>query len=282
MAGLEAIGVGTSQRAFLHKRIAGLESRPGSRARFRGNLDKRATAIFTLPNILTLLRLASAPLFLALFFGMRGAIRPQDQWLRLVLCLVLVIFSEVSDALDGYFARKYKQVSDFGKLMDPYADSAFRLTVLFSFSGSVHKWVHLWMVVVLLYRDILTSVVRVFAMKRGIVVAARVSGKLKAISQATAIISILTVAAVQQMSGRFAWMKGLLNRIGFTGGSPESVAFSANCIMWVVVLIAVWSGIDYFWACRRHIVAAADGESSSDADPTPCPGDGAGPGRPGH
>ena len=133
-------------------------------------------SIFTLPNSLTMLRVASAPVFLVLFFG--DFFSPQYEWLRLVLCLALAITSEVSDGLDGYFARKYRQVSDFGKLMDPYADSVFRLTALFSFAGSGHRWVSLWMVVVLLYRGVLTSVVRTFAMKRGVVVAARPAGQL--------------------------------------------------------------------------------------------------------
>jgi CDP-diacylglycerol--glycerol-3-phosphate 3-phosphatidyltransferase len=227
-------------------------------------------AVLTLPNILTLLRLLSAPVFLALFFGLGEVCSPRDQWIRLLVCLGLVILSEVSDALDGYFARKYKQVSDFGKLMDPYADSAFRLTVLFSFAGSSHKWVPLWMVVVLLYRDILTSVVRTFAMKRGVVVAARVSGKLKAISQAAAIISVLVIAAVQELSARFESVSEALGGVGISGGSPQSVSSSAFWIMCVVVLIAVWSGVDYVWACRRHIVAAAEaggGEAAGEAGP---------------
>jgi CDP-diacylglycerol---glycerol-3-phosphate 3-phosphatidyltransferase len=205
--------------------------------------------------------------FLALFFGLRGILSPEDQWIRLVLCLALAIFSEISDGLDGYFARKYKQVSDFGKLMDPYADSAFRLTVLFSFAGSVHNWVPLWMVVVLLYRDILTSVVRIFAMKRGVVIAARTSGKLKAISQGTAIIAVLSAAGLQQMSGQFQGVRTFLGYLGLKGGSPQSVATSAYWIMWFVLLIAVWSGIDYLWACRKHIIAAAEGESESPPGP---------------
>ncbi len=209
-----------------------------------------------------MLRLLSAPVFLVLFFG---DFYPEDEgWLRLVLCLALAIASEVSDGLDGYFARKWNQVSDFGKLMDPYADSAFRLTALFSFAGSGHRWVALWIVVVLLYRDILTSVVRTFAMKHGVVVAARLSGKLKAVSQAAAIISILTIAAVQQLCFRFDSFPGVLRYIGVQGGSEETVARSAAWIMWVILAIAVWSGLDYAWSCRRHVLAAAEeGESGS-------------------
>jgi len=221
---------------------AGLES-PG----FGGG-----DAILTLPNILTLLRLASAPLFLVLFFG--DIFGLEAEWLRLALCLGLVVASELSDALDGYFARRLNQVSDFGKLMDPYADSAFRLTVLFSFAGRAYHWVPLWMVVLLLYRDILTSVVRVFAMKRQVVVAARLSGKLKAISQAAAIVSILTVAAAYEFRNIY---------------SDEVVRRCAMPIMWVVLAVAVWSGLDYAWACRRHILAAA---GSAGSDETPPPG----------
>jgi len=104
-------------------------------------------------------------------------------------------------------------------------------------------------VVVLLYRDILTSVVRVFAMKRRVVVAARLSGKLKAISQAAAILAILAVAAAYEFRGIY---------------SDEVVRRCATPIMWVVLAVAVWSGLDYAWACRRHILAAAESSDSEE------------------
>jgi CDP-diacylglycerol---glycerol-3-phosphate 3-phosphatidyltransferase len=188
-----------------------------------------------------MLRLVSAPVFLALFFS--GFFPERLEWLRLPLCLLLVIASETTDGLDGYFARKYGQVSDFGKLMDPYADSAFRLTVLFSFAGHDHRWVPLWMVVVLLYRDILTSVLRTFAIKRGVVVAARLSGKLKAVAEAAAIISILTVAAAFTIRGIAT--EAVVRRVAVRE-------------MWIVMAIAVWSGLDYFWACRGHLLPLPD------------------------
>jgi CDP-diacylglycerol---glycerol-3-phosphate 3-phosphatidyltransferase len=211
------------------------------------------SAIFTIPNILTLSRLVSAPVFLLLFFGCDGLFGEND-WIRYLLCLILVVLSEISDGLDGFFARRLKQVSDFGKLMDPYADSAFRLTVMFSFAGSSANWVPLWMVVVLLYRDILTSVARVFAIKRGVVIAARISGKIKAVSQGLAIVTILTAAimheTMEQVPGFMVWLGGPGSRLG--AGSPGYPA-----IMWGVVAIAIWSGMDYAWSSRRHFIAAA-------------------------
>jgi CDP-diacylglycerol--glycerol-3-phosphate 3-phosphatidyltransferase len=199
--------------------------------------------LLTLPNVLTLLRLASAPLFLVLFFA--DFLDGRGHVWRLAMCLAVVLLSETSDLLDGWLARRYKQVSDFGKLMDPYADSAFRLTVLFSFASREYgaHWVPLWMVVLLLYRDIVTSVLRTFAIKRGVVVAARFSGKLKAVAEATAIISILVVAIAYQM----------MNNV-----PHDWVYRHVLGIMWIVLAIAMWSGLDYFWACRQHLIPADD------------------------
>jgi CDP-diacylglycerol--glycerol-3-phosphate 3-phosphatidyltransferase len=220
--------------------------------------------LLTLPNILTLFRLVSAPVFLLLFFG--DFFSPGDQRLRLGLCLLLVAASEASDILDGYFARKYGQVSDFGKLMDPYADSAFRLTVLFSFSSRMagheagHSWIPLWVVVVLFYRDLLTSVLRTFAMKRGVVVAARASGKIKAVVEAAGIIAILVIALKYEFLTRpHGDVPGLEHSL-----VSKLIYQRAYWIMMVVMAVAVWSGLDYFWACRRHMIPPPDGEEPRD------------------
>ncbi|HOX07457.1 MAG TPA: CDP-diacylglycerol--glycerol-3-phosphate 3-phosphatidyltransferase [Planctomycetota bacterium] len=215
--------------------------------------------LLTLPNILTIFRLVSAPAFLLLFFG--DFFSPHDQRLRLGLCLLLVAASEASDVLDGYFARKYGQVSDFGKLMDPYADSAFRLTVLFSFSSRVASretgdpWIPLWTVVVLFYRDLLTSVLRTFAMKRGVVIAARTSGKVKAVVEAAGIIAILVLALKHEF---MAIPHELI---------PALMKAPAYWIMMVVIAVAVWSGLDYFWACRKHMLPHPEAEEPGNRAP---------------
>jgi len=194
--------------------------------------------VFTIPNILTMLRIVSAPVFLALFMIFGQSDSADLRQLGLQLLLGIAVASELSDLLDGYLARRLKVVSNFGKFMDPYADSIFRLTAFFCFASQIYgKWVPLWMVVILLYRDITTSIVRTFGLGKRKVISARLSGKLKALLQSAVIITVLAIGA-------------------FWG--PEAIAASADlrravgAMMWTTMIVAVLSGIDYLWA-NRHL-----------------------------
>jgi CDP-diacylglycerol--glycerol-3-phosphate 3-phosphatidyltransferase len=210
----------------------------------------------TIPNILTLFRLATAPLFLAVFVGsapngvLSSFLSPCE---GLILCLLVVILSETSDVLDGILARRWGQVSNFGKLMDPYADSAFRLSCFFAFAGQAHgKWIPLWMAMVLFYRDLLTTVIRAFGVEQGKFVAARASGKIKAITQGT-VVAITLVVAI--------WH------------GPEFVDYKdgsavARSLMWVVTAVTLWSAADYFWGNRHLFYAEADdGAKATSSNP---------------
>jgi len=182
----------------------------------------------TKANVLTLWRVVTAPVFLVVWHvvpGLGG----------LIACLVLASLSEISDGLDGYFARRDKTVSVFGKLIDPYADSVFRLTVFFCFAANARGgWIPVWMPVLLFYRDVLTGVIRTFAMRKGIAFAARYSGKFKAISQAVALIMTLSLAVL------------------FGEGVPAAdfARLVATPLTGIVVVISLGSGIDYFVAAR--------------------------------
>lgn len=197
---------------------------------------------WTAPNVLTLARLALAPVFLAVYQLTGGwSERAAEHWnlahIGLVVCLAIVILSEITDFLDGQLARKYGEVSDFGKLMDPYADSVYRLTCLFCFASAAHgSWVPVWMVVILLYRDIISSVIRIFALRRGRVVAARPSGKIKALAHGGTIIALLSIAAV----------RGTVRSDGLQ--ALQSVGF---WLMLIAVTVSVYSGIDYLLANRK-------------------------------
>ena len=197
----------------------------------------------SVPNILTLFRLASAPLFLVVFIG-SGPDRFLSSYLSptagILACIVIAALSELSDVLDGIIARRFNQVSNFGKVLDPYADSTFRLSVFFSFASQAHgMWVPLWMVMILFYRDLLVTVIRNFGIERGVFVQARASGKIKAICQGTCAITVMVIA----------FLKGDAH----VQYSPESgEPGMAHHLMWVVTAVTLWSAFDYFWG-NKHL-----------------------------
>jgi len=136
----------------------------------------------TLANWLTSSRLLLSPVFVLVFLQ-------EGLWAR-VAALAIVVLSELSDAFDGHLARSRGEVTDFGKLLDPLADSVSRMSVFIAFmAAGIIPW---WMVLVFVYRDSLISTMRTICAYRGQVVAARSSGKIKAIIQATVIIVVLT------------------------------------------------------------------------------------------
>ena len=214
----------------------------------------------SIPNLLTLFRLASAPIFLAFFIGTGsdGFLSSfMSKTAGLWACLIVLSLSEISDILDGIIARRLNQVSNFGKLLDPYADSTFRLSVYFAFASHAHgKWIPIWMVMILLYRDLLVTVIRTFAVERQVFIHARSSGKIKAIAQGTVAFVMLGVALIfgEEAVAYESAVKG------------SSVSSLAQYLMGVVTIVTVWSGLDYFWANRALFSKAQQQAPSDSAD----------------
>ncbi len=204
---------------------------------------KKKRRFLTIPNALTLFRLASAPVFLFCWFFFTGDQRPVGLW----ICLVLACLSEASDLLDGQTARWLNQVSDFGRLMDPYADSIFRLTAFFCFASTVDgkPWFPLWMPVLFMLRDIGTSVVRTFAMQQKIVVAAKASGKIKAIAQGCVMIALLVLAVVR---GKF-------------GIEAPDFHRDAFWMMAIVLAVGYWGLLEHLWVHMSVFRKSATGEA---------------------
>jgi CDP-diacylglycerol--glycerol-3-phosphate 3-phosphatidyltransferase len=123
--------------------------------------------------ILTWGRIAIAPLFF-LFYQLadaHGAPLLAGVWATFLLI-------EFSDLLDGHFARARKQESDLGKVLDPFADSLSRLTYFVAFAGT--GILPIWILLILIYRDIAVAYIRVMVSNSRVLMPARVSGKLKA------------------------------------------------------------------------------------------------------
>jgi CDP-diacylglycerol--glycerol-3-phosphate 3-phosphatidyltransferase len=175
---------------------------------------------FQVPLALTVLRLILSPVF-AIVFYFTGAWGP-------ILALIVAVAMEVSDFVDGLTARRWNQVTDLGKLLDPLADSISRLTVwaCFASSGLVPVGVFLAM----LYRDAVVAFTRTLCAYRKEVLSARISGKIKAWIQALGALAILVMSVA----------------------AGEWVRQPAFPVLGILVAIAtVWSGIDYVWSNRR-------------------------------
>lgn len=178
-----------------------------------------------LPNVVTLSRLVLAPLFLVAF---RAGGEPALRW-----ALVLALFFEVTDMVDGFLARTFRQTSQFGKILDPLADSVSRFTVFLAFLDQ--GWASVWAVAPIFWRDSIVSTIRVLAASQGVIVSARFAGKAKAILQGAAIVGILVVACFRE-------------RLGL--GLDDVKRLSATA-MWYVSAVTVWSLFDYLWGNRK-------------------------------
>ncbi len=125
------------------------------------------------PNVITSLRLPMAPVAVAFLVT-------ETLW-GTVIAAILALGLEASDLLDGWVARKYGQVTDFGKLYDPFSDAFTRYTLFLGLYAI--DVAALWMVIAIFYRDAAISFFRTVAATREVVVAARPSGKIKAVVQ---------------------------------------------------------------------------------------------------
>ncbi len=187
--------------------------------------------------ILTLSRILLGPIFLVVY------LYSQDLDIRLAvlpyILLVLAGISELSDAFDGALARKQNKVTDLGKLLDPMADSIFRLSVLLAFTQGAIQ-LPLLLVCVFFYRDIIISTLRTLCALRGIALAARLSGKIKAVIQATVVFFILILMVPYSLG---CLDLQLLQAISF-----YSVLTAA--------IYTLYSGAEYIFANRKYIKKA--------------------------
>lgn len=134
----------------------------------------------SLPFYLTFIRVVMSPVFLVLYlygnaWGISSLVLP---W----ILLVIVGICELSDFFDGFLARRHNKVTDLGKVLDPMADSIFRLTVFLSFTqGAVQ--LPLLIVLIFLLREYVITSLRTLCALQGVALAARMSGKVKAVMQ---------------------------------------------------------------------------------------------------
>lgn len=171
------------------------------------------------PNIVTSLRIPLAPL--AVVCLLQGTV-----W-GVILAAVISLILELTDLADGWLARKYASVTDFGKLYDPFSDAFTRYT-LFLGLYAVHV-ADLWMVVAIFWRDASVSFFRQVSASRNVVVGARPSGKIKAVVQGVGTQIVFIALVLEEL--RPDW-------------PVETVPWWT---MLVMTLVTIASFVDYFY-----------------------------------
>ena len=150
-----------------------------------------------LPNKITTFRLIAVFIIVALIlipFHQFWDV-PQIEGLNIsliyLIIFILFILASLSDFLDGYIARKYNMVTNFGKFMDPIADKLLvnSLFILLTQYGPLK--IPAVVPFVMVARDIVVDVMRLLAMEQGTVVAANIFGKMKTVAQMIALIFVL-------------------------------------------------------------------------------------------
>lgn len=142
----------------------------------------QSTSIRNLPNVLTLARLLSVPIFIWLFLQSQNS--DTVRWIAAFTFLVAAL----TDIVDGHIARSRNLVTNFGKIADPIADKLLTGAALIALSWEGTLW--WWVTIIILVREVGITVLRLWVIKKAVIDASR-GGKAKTASQITAIVAFL-------------------------------------------------------------------------------------------
>ena len=183
----------------------------------------------------TWLRGFLAPVFFLIYFipvwtGHFGAV-------SVFVMIPLLAFAELTDYFDGYFARKRNEVSNFGKLFDPFCDVILNVTVFFCLALS--GYVPSFALLLIVYREFVINFVRLMAAQKGVAIAARKGGKTKTV---TYIITCFYTLLLESSK-----------RLGFE--TPPLANTIVIVLSVICVVLAYVSLIDYLVSFREVVFA---------------------------
>jgi CDP-diacylglycerol--glycerol-3-phosphate 3-phosphatidyltransferase len=176
-----------------------------------------------LANKLTISRIILAAFFI-LFLFIKG---PSAK------CMAMAIFLAacITDYYDGYFARKTKSITAFGKLMDPIAD---KILILGAFLAFVEmEIIPAWMVMIIITRELVITGIRILALSQKKILAAEMGGKHKTVSQMVAVVSILVFLIIRDL--------------GFGFKHKEAFGTAIYLLMLITVAMTLTSGVSYMF-----------------------------------
>lgn len=187
-----------------------------------------------LSNKFTFSRMILSPVFFLLYFLPIWTKNDKLAAISVFLYIPLLAFMEFTDFLDGHYARKHNEVSDFGKLFDPFADVMVHLATFLCFMFSYGDYGHYMYPVIfilILYREMSQNFLRMVAASKGTAIAARKGGKIK------------TVGYV--ISGFYALFLESLVRLDIVPACFDTLKI-ISLVLFILCLIACYASfIDY-------------------------------------
>jgi CDP-diacylglycerol--glycerol-3-phosphate 3-phosphatidyltransferase len=173
-----------------------------------------------IPNKLTVLRIFLVPVFMVFLLVAQIPYHMQ-------LAILCFVAASLTDLFDGYLARKYNLITNFGKFLDPLADKLLIIAALVCFVQIYHTYAVVAMIIIT--RELLVTSLRLIASGSGEVIAANIWGKVKTNGQIIAIVAVMlcSVFSIPLIYG--------------------------SILLWIAAIFTIITGIQYMWAYRRYI-----------------------------
>lgn len=188
-----------------------------------------------LPNQLTVLRIILTPVFLFLFL--------QDEPLLIQISFIVFLLAAITDWYDGWLARKFNYITEWGKFLDPLADKILTSTAFIALV--VLGILELWMVILIILRDIIVTGLRLYADNKKISFSTSYSAKVKTFSQMVFLYYLLLIHTIQTIEPIKLNYKDLLNSLM----NPLLIYY----IMLGITIFTVYTGITYIATNRKLI-----------------------------
>jgi CDP-diacylglycerol--glycerol-3-phosphate 3-phosphatidyltransferase len=185
----------------------------------------KKSAIFNIPNKITLSRL-----FLAIVFFVLLTYRYFN------VAFVIFLVAAVTDWLDGYLARKWKLSTDLGRLVDPFVDKVIICGTFIIFVHLAKDIIAPWMVITIVAREFLVSSIRGFSESKGVKFASNIWGKTKMFIQSWTICAILLYYAYFE--------------------NQDWAEYMVSTFLWITIIVTIGSGITYVYSAKKTLLAA--------------------------
>lgn len=202
-----------------------------------------------LPNKLSLMRIILVPVTVLFMLPINIFGWQPEGWNTfinnngMIVAAIIFIIASLTDTADGMIARKYNLITDLGKFLDSLADKILVISVMIAFVelGRISAW----MLVIIILREFAVSGLRMIAAAKNEVIAARMIGKVKTVTQMIAVIYLMFEPLLLKISG-----------IGFTGYSTlgiNVVTIIGDVLFGISVVMTVISGADYLIKGKKYL-----------------------------